>query len=294
MSDLIPSFASWVAVGFLSTVFLRSSSSSSCLANSAISAGDTSTQTVSKSSEVPIRWEVGNLNSPTSAKVLRAVKQSRLVIRRVAVEVVLVIVSTLSAFLGVAHHIVVSLLEHLYYNTHPKPCQDFFSDLWDFFKVHARRRLLPSPLEQLYITTPLGKLQQSIMTKNGIFNIQNLCKITLDKICAAWYNGNFGRHSRERPTHFSTFERICQQVKMHKNKPAQLATTLVPLLILASRPDSQPTSTQQTQSDGRNAHIDGLSRHAVNVVRTSYPVPISNEGFKMAFEKKLSRGQTLC
>ena len=217
MSALIPSFATCVAVGFLSTVFLRSSSSSSCLANSAISAGEMSTQTVSKSSEVPIRWEMGNLNSPTSAKVLRAVKQSRLVIRRLAVEVIAVIVSTLSAFLGVAHHIVVSLLEHLYSNTNPKPCQDFFSDLWNFFKVHTPpENLSPSPLEQLYTTTPLGKLQQSILTKNRIFNIQNLCKKTLDKICATWYNGNFGHHSRERPTNFNTFECICQQAKCTK------------------------------------------------------------------------------
>ena len=200
MSDLIPSFASWVAVGFLSTVFFRSSSSSSWFRKPATSAPETLT----------VASPLGMSQVASISTLDRmAVKQSRLVRR--TEEVVVVIVSTLSAFLGVAHLIVVSLLEHLYYNTHPKPCQDFFSDLWNFFKVHAPPEVLPSPLEQLYITTPLGKLQQSTLTKNGIFNIQNLCKKTLDKICAAWYNGNFGRHSRERPTHFNTFGRICQQ-----------------------------------------------------------------------------------
>ena len=45
------------------------------------------------------------------------------------------------------------------------------------------------------------------MTNFGINNKKDLCKITIDKICGVWYNGNFGAGVRQRPGLFSHLEK---------------------------------------------------------------------------------------
>ena len=45
------------------------------------------------------------------------------------------------------------------------------------------------------------------MTNFGINNQKDLCKITIDKFCGVWYNGNFGAGVRQRPGLFSHLEK---------------------------------------------------------------------------------------
>ena len=108
-----------------------------------------------------------------------ALKKSRLVRR--TLEVVVVIVSTLSAFLGVAHHIVVFLLEHLYYNTYPKPCQDFFSDLWNFLRYTPRRRSYPLPWNNYILPHPWANCNSQYSQKTGFLTSKICVKKHLTK-----------------------------------------------------------------------------------------------------------------
>ena len=73
------------------------------------------------------------------------------------------------------HHIVVFLLEHLYYNTPPKPCQDFFSDLWNFFRgTRPAGRSYPLPWNNYILPHPWADCNSQYSQKMG-FSTSKIC-----------------------------------------------------------------------------------------------------------------------
>lgn len=68
------------------------------------------------------------------------------------------------------------------------------------------------------------------MTNFGINNKKDLCKITIDKICGVWYNGNFGAGERQRPEPFSYLE------KKEGVAPLNFQVCIHPKFLLLYRP----------------------------------------------------------
>ena len=79
------------------------------------------------------------------------------------------------------------------------------------------------------------------MTNFGINNKKDLCKITIDKFCGVWYNGNFGAGVRQRPGPFSHLE------KKEKEGCPSFLTSPLPLLQCSRGKPSQ----KQAQNKGQ-------------------------------------------
>ena len=106
----------------------------------------------------------------------------------------------------------------IYYTTLCGVCQGVFQNFFEFFEEFLRQIMLSraslrhSPLDTYIIPQTAPKVKMAKCTNLGKIIAESLSILPIDKLLRLWYNGNFGRSTRERPTNYIIPFGFCQGV----------------------------------------------------------------------------------
>ena len=90
----------------------------------------------------------------------------------------------------------------------------FFKSFSTFFALLCEDLLceVASPLDTIIIPQTAPKVKMAKCTNLGKIIVESLSILPIDKLLKLWYNGNFGRSTRERPTNYIIPFGFCQEV----------------------------------------------------------------------------------
>ena len=102
----------------------------------------------------------------------------------------------------------------IYYTTLSWVCQEVFQKFFNFFCSALRGFALRGgfPLDIIIIPQTAPKVKMAKCTNLGKIVVESLSILPIDKLLKLWYNGNFGRSTRGRPTNYIIPFGFCQGV----------------------------------------------------------------------------------